>query len=98
MLVRVISGGRDGVRFHSTLADKLREVGASNREDRTARVRSGPEAEADASGEPFREMYVMPKRKLRAQIQVCGFCLEKPNSGLLVVHKTSVWRVKSASK
>ncbi|KAF1755038.1 hypothetical protein GCK72_021606 [Caenorhabditis remanei] len=58
-------------RNRSTLADKLRSaVGGSDYGKSKQALAAGSIAAKDENGEDFRELYVMPKRKLRGQIQL----------------------------
>ncbi|PAV67884.1 hypothetical protein WR25_24134 isoform A [Diploscapter pachys] len=56
------------VRNGSSLAEKLRE--ATGEGVRRKAVERTNAVETDASGEPFRETWLMPKRKLRGQLQI----------------------------
>ncbi|PAV60512.1 hypothetical protein WR25_25524 [Diploscapter pachys] len=56
------------VRNGSSLAEKLRE--ATGEGVRRKAVERTNAVETDASGEPFREAWLMPKRKLRGQLQI----------------------------
>ncbi|CAJ0941742.1 unnamed protein product, partial [Mesorhabditis belari] len=59
------------IRRGSTLCTKLKEAsGEATTSKEKEKYVAGSEIERDANGEAFREMFVMPNRKLRAQIQL----------------------------
>ncbi|UMM38183.1 hypothetical protein L5515_009704 [Caenorhabditis briggsae] len=60
-----------GTRSKSTLADKLRNaVGGADYGKSKQAMAAGSLTAKDENGEDFRELYVMPKRKLRGQTQL----------------------------
>ncbi|CAI2305007.1 unnamed protein product [Caenorhabditis sp. 36 PRJEB53466] len=58
------------IRTKSTLAEKLRSAVGGADYGKTKQVFSGSATVKDDNGEEFRELYVMPKRKLRGQTQL----------------------------
>uniref|UniRef100_A0A915CAI8 Ribosomal protein S24/S35 mitochondrial conserved domain-containing protein n=1 Tax=Parascaris univalens TaxID=6257 RepID=A0A915CAI8_PARUN len=58
-------------RYYSTLAEKMmRATEGVELTETEAKQRDRLEVELDEKGEPFRELFVMPRRKLNAQIQL----------------------------
>lgn len=88
------------VRRGSSLADKLQQAATISLDDANTEVvvQRRAEVEVDEKGEPFNEMFVMPKRKLRAQRQLeqqTGRAEKEQRSRFDLLDRISVRRPRS---